>query len=134
MPLNMAIFKMRSRALDQHPKRILPGALLMIDLNQVDPSNIDTGAIVVTNMLDRAELTRGHGTIIRQFVAPNKLVTNSTSHNEILSIDDPTAPFEIVIKGVLMYLIDTVTTTGRTGPSTHHPSSAAVPAARTKHR
>lgn len=96
---HMAYFRMKNRALDQHPERILPGRLLMFDINKVRPHDLKTGDIVVVQLCDRAELTRSHGTVIRQFIAPNKIVTNSSDFNEILSIDDEDLPFIPVIKG-----------------------------------
>lgn len=108
LPLNMAMFRMKTRALDEHPKRIQPGTVLMVDLNLSDPMKIATGSIVVAQLYDRNEMTRSHGTIIRQFLAPNKLVTNSSEHNEVMSLDDPSLPIIAVIKGTLAYLMDSL--------------------------
>lgn len=103
---HIAYFRMKSVALDQHPRRILPGALLVFDLNRSNPADVPPMAIVVAQLYDRRELTRSFGTVIRQFVPPNKLITNSTGPNEIISLDDETAPFEAVIKGTFLSVVD----------------------------
>lgn len=105
-PPHIALFRVRSRSLDAHPRNIKPGRLVGVNLNQVDPAQIANGAVVVAQLYDRVELTRSHGTVFRQFLAPDKLVTNSTGGNSIISLDDPMKPFVAVIKGVLAYVVD----------------------------
>ena len=105
-PPHIAQFKMRSRALDQHPRKIMPGQVLGMNLNEVDPANIESGKIVVAQLLDRYEGTKSYGTVIRQFIAPNKLITNSSSINEIISLDDPASHVIAVIKGTLAYVVN----------------------------
>lgn len=100
-----AIFRQKSRSLDQHPERILPGHLLVFDLNRVKQSEIPSGSVVVVSLYDNHDLARSHGTITRQFIAPNKLITNSSELNEIISLDDPALPWEAVIKGTLLSVI-----------------------------
>lgn len=100
-----AIFRQKSRSLDQHPERIQPGHLLVFDLNRVRQADIPSGSVVVVNLLDKVDFARGHGTITRQFIAPNKLITNSSEFNEIISIDDVSLPWEPVIKGTLLSVI-----------------------------
>jgi len=113
-PPHIAQFQMRSRALDQHPRRIVPGQVLGMNLNEVDPSQIESGQIVVAQLLDRYEGTKSYGTVIRQFIAPNKLITNSSTVNEIIALDDPASHIVAVIKGTLAYVIDTRKPGGRT--------------------
>ena len=98
----MAYFTMKNRALDQHPERILPGRILMFDINKSKISEIPSGKIVVVQLCDRFELTRSHGTVIRQFIAPNKIITNSSEFNEIISLDDEALPFIPVVKGTFV--------------------------------
>lgn len=100
-------FEMKSRALDQMSSPILPGQILVFDINATDPTKIETGKIVVAQLYDKSDLTRSHGTVIRMFLAPNKLVTNSSQTNEIISLDDPSLPFEPVIKGVMVSKAET---------------------------
>lgn len=105
-PTHIALFRIRSRALDAHPRGITPGKILGMNLNVVEPDKIATGTVVVAQIYDRVELTRSHGTVFRQFIAPDKLVTNSTGTNSIMSLDDPHRPFVAVIKGILAYVVD----------------------------
>lgn len=105
-PPHIAQFRMKSKALDQHHRKILPGYILGMNLNETDPSKIETGSIVVVQLFDKYETTKSYGTIIRQFIEPNKLITNSSSINEIISMDDPASPVMAVIKGKLAYVID----------------------------
>ena len=99
---HMAYFTMKNRALDQHPERILPGRILMFDINKSKISEIPSGKIVVVQLCDRFELTRSHGTVIRQFIAPNKIITNSSEFNEIISLDDEALPFIPVVKSTFV--------------------------------
>lgn len=98
-------FRMRSTALDQHPERIKPGDLLAFDLSSTKLAAIPSGRIVVVQLYDKRDLTRSHGTIIRQFIAPNKLITNSSDGNEIISLDDPSLAYEPVVKGALVSVV-----------------------------
>lgn len=102
---HIAFFKMKTHALDQHEKRIKPGDILAVDLNRSRASEIPSGKVVVAQRYDKQDLTKSHGTIIRQFIAPNKLITNSSVANEIVSIDDPSLPYEIVIKGMMISVV-----------------------------
>lgn len=101
---HIAYFKMKSRALDQHSEQIVPGDLLAFNINKTRLAEIQSGKVVVAQLYDKRELTVSHGTIIRIFLAPNKLITNASSDNEILRLDDPALPYEIVIKGTLAYI------------------------------
>lgn len=102
---HIGFFRMKSTALDQHPERIKPGDLLAFDLNLSNPAAIPSGRIVVVQLYDKRDLTRSYGTIIRQFIAPNKLITNSSDGNEIISLDDTSLPYEPVIKGTLISVV-----------------------------
>lgn len=106
---HIAFFRMTSRALDQHPQRIMPGDLLAFNLNKVRAEEITSGEIVVVQLYDKRDLTKSHGTIIRQFISPNKLITNSSDGNEIVSMDDTSLPFEPVIKGTLLSVVRELT-------------------------
>lgn len=102
---HIAFFRMESNALDQHPERIKPGHLLAFDLNDTNAAKIPTGKIVLAQLYDKRDLTKSHGAMIRQFVAPNKLITNSSGENTIVSLDDSTLEYEPVIKGTLLSLV-----------------------------
>lgn len=103
-PSHLAPFTVKSRSLDQHPRRIVPGMVLVMNLTVVDPAEIELGKIVVAQLYDRDELTKCHGTVIRQFLPPDKLVTNSSETNEIIALDDPNLPYIAVIKGALEHI------------------------------
>jgi hypothetical protein len=105
-PPHIAMFRVTGKALDQHPRGLTPGKVIGININDVDPAHIQPGAIVIAQLYDRAELTRCHGTVLRQFLPPNKLTTNSSETNEIFGFDDPGNPFIAVIKGTLAWVLD----------------------------
>lgn len=98
---HLAYFRLKGRCLDQHPLRLMPGMLLAFDLNKSSVNDIPSGSIVIAQLYDKRNLTGPTTTVIRQFIAPNKLITNSSVVNEIISLDDPTLPFDPVIKGTL---------------------------------
>lgn len=105
-PPHIARFVMKSTALMRHPQRIAPGTVLDFNINNIDPAGIKPGEIVLASLFDRHEMVKSHGTIIRQFLPPDKLVTNSTGHNEIIALDDPDKPYIAVIKGTLSHIIE----------------------------
>lgn len=116
-----APFIMRSTALSKHERGIRPGKVLVMNTNDVEPETIPVGKVVVASLYDRNELMKSHGTIIRQFLPPDKLVTNSSQDNEIIALDDPSLPYIAVIKGTLEYIIDDVRENGNR--ETHMPSN-----------
>jgi len=107
-PPHIALFEIQSRALDRHPNNIVPGRLAAINISKTDPARIPVGAIVIAQLCDRTELTKSHGTVMRQFLPPDKLATNSSTGNDIMALDDSSRPFVAVIKGTLAYMIDAV--------------------------
>jgi hypothetical protein len=102
---SIGFFRMRSRALDQHPERIMPGHLLAFDINKVNVAQIPSDTVVVAQRMDRRELLKSHGTVVRIFIAPNKLITNSSEANEIVSLDDESLPYVVVIRGALLSVV-----------------------------
>jgi transcriptional regulator with XRE-family HTH domain len=107
-PANITFVKMLTQALDQHPRRIVPGNILAIDVNDVDPAKIAAGKVVLAQLTDSYRGTKNYGTVVRQFIPPNKLVTNSSGVNEIISLTDPSTDIIAVVKGSLAYIIDDV--------------------------
>lgn len=102
---HIAVLQMKTNALNQHPERIKPGDLLAFDINKTRPDDIRAGEVVYVPLYDKTELLTYHGAIVRQFLPPNKLVTNSSGDNEILSLDDERLPWEPVIKGTLLSVV-----------------------------
>lgn len=107
-PPHIVLFEIQSRALDNHPHSIIPGRLAAININKTDPAQIPVGAIVIAQLCDRSDLTKSHGTVMRQFLPPDKLATNSSTGNAIMALDDSSLPFVAVIKGTLAYMVDAV--------------------------
>ena len=101
----VAFFKQQSLSLDQHPERLRIGDIAIFDINQSNPANIPTGKIVWVQMLDKRDFLKSLGSILRQFIAPNKLITNSSAMNEIISLDDESLPYEPIIKGTLLSVV-----------------------------
>lgn len=100
---HIAMFRQRSLSLDQlHPRPILPGDVVMFDINQTEPDKIESGKVVIVQFYDKQDLTRCYGSAFRLFIKPNKLMTNSSDGNELISLDDVTLPFEPVIKGTMV--------------------------------
>lgn len=102
---HVAFFRQKSNSLNQHQERIRIGDLLGFNLNLIDRAKIPTGSIVVAQLYDKHEGLKGYGTVIRQFIAPNKLITNSSDSNEIINMDDPALPYDVMIKGTLLSVI-----------------------------
>lgn len=98
------MLRQKSMSLDQHPERIRPGDVLIFDLNDSDPARIATGKIVAVQLCKRENLIESYGTAVRQFIAPNKLITNSSQMNEIIALDDESLPFIPVIRGTFVSL------------------------------
>ena len=98
--------RMKTRALDQHERRIMPGQVLCFDINKSQTARMPTGAIVIAQKLSRRDFLISDGTLVREFIAPNKLITNSSESNEIISLDDAGLPFEPVVKGTLIAVLD----------------------------
>lgn len=106
-PPHIILWQIKTRVLDQHPRRIVPGIVVAMDINRVEPDDIPIGSIVVAQLCSKTgEVGEGYGTIFREFIPPNKLSTNSSGENEIFSLNDPSRPYIAVIKGTLAYTID----------------------------
>jgi hypothetical protein len=120
-PAHIMMWEITTNVLDQHPEKLTPGMVMAININMADPARIESGAIVIVQCFDRRELTRTQGTIIREFVAPNKLITNSSGSNQIIRMDDPALPFLPVIRGSMLYVIRHLgRSSSSPSPSRHH--------------
>lgn len=102
---HLAYYRMLSPVLDQHPERILPSQILAVNATKTKTTEFEPDTVVVAFLFDKRDLSKQIGIIVRQFIVPNKLVTNSSSSNEIMSLDDEALPFDIRIKGVLMSVV-----------------------------
>jgi len=102
---HVAFFRQKSNSLNQHSQRIRVGDLLGFNINLTDRAKIPSGSIVIAQLFDKHEMIKGFGSVTRQFIAPNKLITNSSDANEIINMDDPALPYDVVIKGTLLSVI-----------------------------
>lgn len=103
------LFIMKSKALDEHSPPIWPGDILICSLKPEHVNTVTTGKVVVAQLYDRGELLKAT-TIVRVFLAPNKLVTNSSVENTIIRIGDPAAPYEVAIKAVAVNIVHNLLT------------------------
>lgn len=95
--------KVLSKGLNQHPEYPLrPGDLVIIDKT---PEGLrpEDGSILLVYLHDREE--NSATPILRQFVAPNLLITNTTCRSlaSILNMDERGLPFDVLIAGRLTF-------------------------------
>ena len=102
-PAHVSLIRARSNALDEHREHILPGDICAFDTTIVDFAKVRDGDIVCVERMDPLDLIVQKGAIMRQYIAPNKLTTNSSGQNEIVSMDSPHRRFDYVLRGVLLY-------------------------------
>lgn len=102
---HVAYLRILTDDLDQHPEGITRNSILAFDLNQVDLAQVKPGRVVLFGLFDKLELGKSHGRLIGQFLPPNKVCSNSSRANWIVNIDDPTLPYEPVLRGVLKYVV-----------------------------
>lgn len=96
---------MMSDALENHPLRIAQGDRLIFDLSPAAVSNLPSEKIVIAQCYPLDTQVMSAKTIVREFIRPSLLVTNRRSQNEIISLSDPNAEFEVVIKGTFRRLV-----------------------------
>lgn len=94
---NMEPWTIKSDSLDR--LGIKPGDMRIFDHSQAAVDNVKTGDVVVVQLYDRADPMKAT-TVIRQFVAPDLIVTNRAGVNIAVTLDN--ANFEGVIKGVMV--------------------------------
>lgn len=100
----VAYFKARTASLDRHRLAIRAGDVVVVDIGTNALTGLASGDAVVVQLYDRDNLTRAV-TVLRQFVEPHLLITNSSTDNSIISMDDESLPFEPVIKGKVVSVI-----------------------------
>jgi hypothetical protein len=96
--------------LDAHPMHLTPGRVISINTNQCDPATIPPGAVVTAQVFERGKEPFGFKeTVLRQFLPPDKLVTNSAvKRNEIVELDAPDSNLIYVIQGTMTHTVDDV--------------------------
>jgi hypothetical protein len=105
-PPHITMYRIKSLALDQHPRGLRPGRIVGFNMNDVDPAHILPGQVVLAQLVDRHEGLKGYGTIVRQFLPPDKLVTNSTQTNDMMALNDPSRPYTAIIRGTMAWVMD----------------------------
>jgi hypothetical protein len=96
--------KVLSEVLNQHPVWALrPGDEIAIDSSEEALAQLGTGAIVLAYLHDKQE--EKATPILREFVEPSVLVTNTTDRRarSILDARDAALPFDILIVGKLTF-------------------------------
>lgn len=93
-------YRILSNVLENHPLRISHGDVLAFDMSQRAVEGVQTEKIVIVQCYDPDPQVRKAHTIVREYIRPGLLITNRAKNNEIISLDDPSLPFEPVIKGV----------------------------------
>jgi len=76
---NQSLYVVKTRVLDD--VGLMPGDVLLIDMNEAAVRAVEPLSIVVARLYSDQELLDGT-TMLRQFVPPSLLVTNSREHNE----------------------------------------------------
>lgn len=102
---NIGYFRMRDQSLDQHEPKIDARDVIVFDMSAAAVAGKKSGQVVVAQLVDRKDELRSLGTAILVYIAPNKLITNSSGDNFILSTDDASLPFDVQIRGVFLSLL-----------------------------
>ncbi len=98
-------YQVTTDALENHRLRILPGDVLIFDTSVDAIDRLRSEQIVIAEKTNRLESSTRPHPIVRQYVAPGLLITNRRTNNEIISINDPDSPFDIVLKGVFRTMV-----------------------------
>jgi hypothetical protein len=106
---NIGYFRMKDASLDQHEPKIERLDVVVFDMSPAGIAAKKTGQVVVAHLLDRKDPMRSLGTAVLIYIAPNKLITNSSRENFILSADDASLPFDVQIRGVFLSLLKEAT-------------------------
>lgn len=97
-------FIARSRALDRHEFKIHENDIVVVDINHKAISLLKTGNAVVVDLFHKPDGARSTS-VLREYIEPDLLITNSSGANSIWRVDDGSLPFEIVIRGKVTSVI-----------------------------
>ncbi|ADJ22986.1 hypothetical protein Hden_1173 [Hyphomicrobium denitrificans ATCC 51888] len=101
MSANMAPFRVLTNVLDKsHPKRILPGEILIVNMDEPSSRQLARGDIIIAYVYDRAH-PDPYATVLREFIPPDFLATTSSGPNEIMALNDPDNEFRFEVVGVV---------------------------------
>lgn len=94
-------YKVLSSPLDRHPfEPIANGTIITVDERDATCDSLRTEDRVLVELWDRE--SRGMTLVIREFVAPRLLITNTDHNNAIINMDDGAIPFEAMVKGKIV--------------------------------
>tara|TARA_R110000868_G_scaffold936_4_gene7153 strand:+ start:1925 stop:2482 length:558 start_codon:yes stop_codon:yes gene_type:complete len=79
---------------------IAPGTIVLIDMTQAAVDAVKTGDVVIAQLYNADPNVLQARTVVRQFIAPNLLVTNRVSNNMVVTMVNDM--FEAHIKGVVV--------------------------------
>ena len=79
---------------------IAPGDIVLIDMSQKAVDGVKTGDVVIAQLYHPDPQVMQARTVVRQFIAPNLLVTNRPSNNLVVTMVNEA--FEAHIKGVVV--------------------------------
>lgn len=95
---HIAYFTARSNALDRHRLMIRTGDVVVANIGESFMSQLRSEDAVIVQLYNKQDTLRAI-TVIREYIAPGLLITNSSTVNSIWRMDDNALPFEPVIKG-----------------------------------
>lgn len=67
---------------------VSPGQIIFVDTTQTDPEHLTAGSVVLASFNDHL--------VLRQYVPPRKLITNSSSVDVVARLDDPNVRITIL--------------------------------------
>lgn len=98
------LFTPTNNDLDDHPKGIGAGAILVIKTTVTDTKDLTAGQVCVFDLYDKSAKPKPKGQIIGQFLPNNKLISNSKSANWIINLDDENLLFTPRLRGVMIHI------------------------------
>lgn len=100
-PPERVYYKVLSSPLDRHPfDPITDGTIITVDERFETCDQLKTEDRVLVELWDRE--SKGMTMVIREFVAPRLLITNSDRVNAIINMDDGSIPYEAMVKGKII--------------------------------
>lgn len=100
-PPERIYYKVLASPLDKHPyEPIADGTVITVDERFETCDSLRTEDRVLVELWDRE--SKGMTLVIREFVAPRLLITNSERDNSIINMDDGSVPYEAMIKGKII--------------------------------
>lgn len=102
---NVSFYRMTSNALENHPLRIVEGDVLAFDMSKAAVESLKSEQVVILRCYHPDTEKLAGSTMVREYIRPGLITTNRMRNNEVFAIDDPSLPFEAVIRGVLRSVV-----------------------------